>query len=73
MCFVILVSVIAVMSNTLFLHLRRTRSSKFFFKEHPLRWNKATDLCLQILKFDFDQCHSYLELETFSGSLFFLE
>ena len=46
-CFVILVSVRAIMSNTLFVHLSRwSRSSKFLFKEHALIWNKARDLCL---------------------------
>ena len=46
-CFVILVSVTAIMSNSLFVHLSRwSSSSKFFLKEHALVWNKARDLCL---------------------------
>ena len=46
-CFVILVSVTAVMSNSLFVHLSRwSSSSKFFLKEHALVWNMARDLCL---------------------------
>ena len=41
------VSVTAIMSNTLFMHLSRwSRSSTFLFKEHALIWNKARDLCL---------------------------
>ena len=41
------VSVTAIMSNTLFMHLSRwSRSSTLLFKEHALIWNKARDLCL---------------------------
>ena len=58
-CFIILVSLTAIMSNTLFVHLSRwTRSSKLLFKELALIWNKARDLCLSgNLKFEFGQCH----------------
>ena len=46
-CFVILVSVTAIMSNIFFVHLVRWSSSpKFLFKEHALTWHKARDLCL---------------------------
>ena len=45
-CFVILVSMKASMSNALFVHLSRiSRSSTFLFKEHALIWNKDRDLC----------------------------
>ena len=45
-CFVIVVSLTAIMSNTLFVHLSRwSRSSKVLFKECALIWNEARDLC----------------------------
>ena len=45
--FVILVSLTAIRSNTLFADLSRwPRSSKLLFKEHALIWNKARDFYL---------------------------
>ena len=71
--FVILFSVTTIMSNTLFVHLSRwSRSSTFLFKEHALIWNKARDLCLLgNFKVWIWSMLYYLELTTFSGSLFF--
>ena len=61
------------MSNTLFVHLSRwSISSKFLFKEHPLIWHKARDLCLSgNFKAWIWSMSWNLELTTFSGSLFF--
>ena len=72
-CFVILASVTRTMSNTLFVHLSKwSRSSNLFlFKEHAL-WNKARDLCLLgNFKVWIWSMSQYLELTTFTGSLFF--
>ena len=72
-CFLILVSLAAILSNTSFVHLSRwSRSSKFLFKEHALIWNKAKDFCfLGNFKVWIWSMSQNLELTTFSGSLFF--
>ena len=51
---------------------RWSRPLKFLFKEHALIWNKARDLCLLgNFKVWIWSMLQYLELTTFTGSLFF--
>ena len=72
-CFVVLDSLTAIISNTLFAHLSSwSRSSKFLFKEYALIWNKARYLCLSgNFKVRIWSRSWNLELTTFPGSRLF--
>ena len=68
--FVILVSIIAIMSKFLFVQLRRCWGlSKFLLKEHVFVWNKESDLLLFVtFRFSSFSVSYYLDETVFSGS-----